>query len=222
MEDSVASLGCDVAVVPLDLEQIDSLPAKVKEAQAPFGPIDIFISNAGISQRSYLHETRYSVIERILTINFCGGAALTIELLPGMYERGSGHIVVISSIMGKFGTPLRTGYCASKHAVQGFYESLAAEAAPHGVFVTVLVPGWIRTDISKYALEGDGSPHGVVDPGQAGAKGPDAYMPGMLRAIERRRYEAYFALNWKTRLARFLNRFFPSALRAFIRRLNVT
>jgi dehydrogenase/reductase SDR family member 7B len=212
----------EIRIVPLDLAETASIAAKYDEAIGCFGRIDILINNAGISQRSLLHETKWSVIDRIMRVNFLGGAELATMLLPSMYDRGSGAIVVISSIMGKFATPLRSGYCASKFAIQGFYESLAAEAGTHGVSVTLVIPGWIKTEISRNALTGSGERHGVVDPGMARARGPEKFVPAILEAISRGTFERYVALNGFTRTALFLNRYLPALFRLLVARVGVT
>jgi dehydrogenase/reductase SDR family member 7B len=211
-----------VHIHPMDLTDLDSLEAKTHEAIEVFGQIDMLFNNAGISQRSYLHETSFDVIRRIMDVDFTGAAALTTYLLPHFYERREGHIVVTSSVMGKFGTPLRTGYCAAKHALQGFYEALATEAVGHGVAVTLLVPGWIRTDISLHALSGDGSLHGEFDKGMVTARGPEFFVPRMLRGVAKKRFEIVIALNWKTRIGMFLKRYAPALLRAALSRIRVT
>lgn len=206
----------------LDLAQTDDHVETARKARSLFGSVDVFVNNAGISQRSLVHETSYEVIEKLMRVNFLGGAALTIETLKDMYQRGGGHIVALSSIMGLFSTPLRSGYCAAKHAIQGFYESLSHEASHHGVAVTIIVPGWIQTDIAVNALEGDGTRHAIVDPGQAAARGPEAYAGNMVNAIARRKFFHYTALNWKTRAALLMNRYTPRLLHSAVRRLDVT
>ena len=210
------------ATLQLDLTKLDELGEKSKQAKELFGRIDQLIHNAGISQRSLVHQTSYAVIEQIMRTNYLGPTALTLQVLPEMYERRSGHIVAISSVMGLFSTPLRSGYCAAKHAIQGFYESLAHEASSFDVSVTVVIPGWINTDIARNALEGDGSAHGIVDHGQAQAKGPDAFVDDILDAIAKKRFSHFTALNWKTRMAIFVNRYFPWLLRILVRKMDVT
>ena len=211
----------NIAVLPLDLSETETLAEKAETAKKIFGPIDILVNNAGVSQRSMIHETDFSVVEYILKVDFLGAAALTMATLGDMYARGSGHVVVVSSLMGKFGTPLRSGYNAAKHAVQGFFSSLYAEAWRKNVNVTLIVPGWVRTEVTKNALEGDGSPHAVIDPGQARAGGPEEYLPKILRAISRKRFECLVALNAKTRFALFLSRFVPGVLRVVMRKAKV-
>src|SRR5690606_32867966 len=113
------------------------------------GSIDIVVHNGGVSQRSLAHETRLEVDRRIMEVNYFGTVALTKALLPSMLQAKSGHFVVVTSVMGKIGTPQRSAYAASKHALHGFFDCLRAEVADHGLFVTLICPGYIQTDVSK-------------------------------------------------------------------------
>jgi short-subunit dehydrogenase len=90
-----------------------------------------------------------------------------------MAKRGSGQIVVTSSVVGRYGTPLRTGYSAAKHALHGYYDSLRAEVSKDGVVVTVLVVGAVHTDVSVNAVTGDGSTYGIMDDLQAAGIEPE-------------------------------------------------
>ena len=140
-----------------------SLEKASQRALQECGPIDILINNGGISQRSVVVETRLEVDRRIMEVNFFGAVTLTKLVLPSMLSRKSGHIVVNSSVIGKFGTPFRSAYAASKHALHGFFESLRAELWGEGIRVTMICPGFVRTNISVNALKGDGSTLGSMD-----------------------------------------------------------
>ena len=152
-----------VLVLPLDVTDYDSMPAAVEKVVSAFGRIDMLINNAGISQRSLCVDTDMSVYRQIFEVDVLGQIALTKAVLPRMLEQKSGHIAITSSVAGKIGVPQRTGYCAAKHAVMGFYDALRAEAVHHNVKVTTITPGFIRTNISVNALKGDGSKFGTVD-----------------------------------------------------------
>jgi short-subunit dehydrogenase len=114
-------------VQALDLEKSDTFPEIVKSLIQQFGKIDILINNGGISQRGDASETALDIDRKIMEINYFGNIALTKALLPYFQKQKNGHIIVISSIAGKFGFYLRSAYSASKHALQGFYESLLLE-----------------------------------------------------------------------------------------------
>jgi short-subunit dehydrogenase len=152
---------CDRAsehmVVPLDLGDSASMPAVAAKVLERQGRIDILINNGGISQRSTVSETTLDVDRRIMEVNYLGTVAMTKAVLPSMLTRRRGQIVVISSLMGKIHTPLRSAYAASKHALHGFFGCLRAEVHDRGVHVCVICPGYVQTEITKNALTGDGS-----------------------------------------------------------------
>ncbi len=153
----------DVLVQPLDVAAAEAMPAAVDGVLAHFGQIDLLINNAGISQRSICLDTDLDVYRRLFEVDVLGQIALTKQVLPHMVARGQGHIAVTASVAGKVGAPLRTGYCAAKHAVMGFFDALRTEVAHLGVKVTTIVPGYIRTDIARQALTGSGAEAGDVE-----------------------------------------------------------
>lgn len=157
-----------VLVLPLDVTAWDSLSGAVQTVLDTFGSIDLLINNAGVSQRSLCVDTDMAVYQKLMDVDVMGQIALTKAVLPHMLERGAGHLAVTASVAGKVGAPLRTGYCAAKHAVMGFFDALRAEVEGQGVHVSTITPGFIRTDISRNALAGDGSAYGVVDEEIAG------------------------------------------------------
>lgn len=158
----------NILIVPLDVGQFDTMAVAKDRVIETFGRIDVLINNAGISQRSLCLETDMSVYETMMHVNVLGQIALTKQVLPVMVEQGEGLMVVTSSVAGKVGAPIRTGYCAAKHAVMGFFDSLRTEVAHLGIKVTTITPGFIRTNVSENALTGDGSPTGTTDENIAG------------------------------------------------------
>lgn len=152
-----------VLVLPLDVTDWESLPGAVQAVLDTFGDIDLLVNNAGVSQRSLCRDTDMSVYQKLMDVDVMGQIALTKAVLPHMLERGSGHLAVTASVAGKVGVPKRTGYCAAKHAMMGFFDALRAEVEGQGVAVSTIVPGFIRTDISRNALAGDGSVFGEMD-----------------------------------------------------------
>lgn len=132
-----------------------------------FGQIDILINNGGISQRALIAETSLEIDRKIMEINYFGTIALTKSVLPYMIKQKSGYILATSSIVGKFGFPLRSAYSASKHALHGFFETLRAENYKYNIKVSVIIPGRVQTNISVNALTKEGKTHGQMDAGQA-------------------------------------------------------
>lgn len=214
------ALGERAHVLPLDLEDTASLGDKAIRALAEVGPIDIMVHNGGISQRSRAIDTRVEVDERIMRVNYLGAVALTKGLLPSMVERRRGHFVVISSLVGRIGTPLRSGYSASKHALHGFFDSLRAEHHDDGLRVTLICPGFVRTAVSVNALTGDGSPQGTMDTKTAGGITPEACASRILRAVDRAEEEVNVG-GWET-IAVPVRRFFPRVYSRLIRNTKVT
>ncbi len=152
-----------VALVPSDLSQYQEANNWVEQAWKAFGGIDIMIHNAGISQRSLIIETDISVDKALMETNYLGTVALTKALLPKMIASGGGQFVVVTSLMGKFGSPYRSGYCGSKHALHGFFDVLRMEHEKDGISVTMICPGFVQTNIAKNALTGDGSTQNTQD-----------------------------------------------------------
>ncbi len=126
-----------------------ALPGVVKTAWDWRGGVDLLINNAGVSQRSLARDTSVEVYRRLMEVDFFAPLQLTQLLLPHMIDRGSGHIGTVSSVAGKVGAPLRTGYCAAKHACVGYFDALRAEIeTAYGINVSVILPGSVRTGIA--------------------------------------------------------------------------
>lgn len=141
-----------VHVLPLDQEATDTFPAKVQTAIDAFGQIDIMIHNGGISQRSYVKDTLPAVQRKVMEIDYFSYIELTRLLLPHWQQRKTGHFVVVSSVMGKIGTPMRSAYAAAKHALHGFFDCLRTEVWKDNIQVTIITPGYIRTNVSLNAV----------------------------------------------------------------------
>lgn len=211
----------DHLVFPLDVTEFPAAAPAVERVLAHFERIDVLVLNAGISQRARVIDTDLSVDRRIMDVDYFGTIALAKAALPQLLQQGMGRIVVISSVMGKLGTPLRSAYAAAKHALHGYYDSLRAEIHDSGVGVTLICPGYVRTDVSRNALTGDGSRHEKLDPNTAQGLAPDEFARKALRAIAAGRDEAWIG-GRKEILALYVNRFFPRLLRRIVRRVNTT
>ena len=148
--------------------------------------IDLFVLNAGISQREKALDTDISVDEKILKIDFLSGVYLVKKFKAMILAKEHVHFCVTTSLSGLFGFPLRSAYCAAKHALFGFYESLELEYDNIGV--TFLIPGRINTQISKSALHGDGTAHAKMDAGQANGLDVDRCGAIAVRAIKRQKH----------------------------------
>jgi short-subunit dehydrogenase len=212
----------DIRLLPLDLSEPSTLLLSVEAAIQFFGGVDVLINNAGISQRSLAKETSLEVDRRIMEVDYFGAIALTKYLLPHFLKRKSGHFVTVSSVMGKIGTPYRSGYAAAKHALHGFYDSLRAELWKENkhIYVTLICPGWIRTNITFHALTGSGEKLNQMDPRTDKGLRPDAFAKKMIRAIEKKKDEVYIGGS-KELFAVQLSRFLPGLFSRIIRKAKV-
>ena len=207
-------------VLPVDLANDLTLGPAVERALAWAGGIDVVVHNGGVSQRSLVRNTRLAVDRQILETNFFGAVALTKAVLPSMLARKAGHFVVVSSLVGKIGTPLRSAYSASKHALHVFFDSMRAELHDDGIRVTMICPGFIRTEVSRNALTGDGTPQGSMDRAQARGMAPAICAERTIRAVEKGRDEVL--IGGSERYAVYVQRFFPSLFNRLIRKARVT
>lgn len=198
-------------VRPLDLADT----AAIERVAAEVGQVHVLVHSGGVSQRSLVADTELAIDRRIMDINYFGTVALTKAVLPSMIARGSGHVVPITSVIGYVGVPLRSAYAASKHALHGFFETMRAETAKHGITVTIVVPGYIKTNVSENALRGDGSRHGTMDETHQRAMLPEDAAPKIIDAVAKRKPE--IRVGGKEIHAVLLRRFLPNLLRRVMR-----
>jgi len=210
-----------VKLLQLDLNDYHNFEPLVKEAIAIFNGIDLLINNGGISQRSLAKDTTIDVDKRIFDTNYFGTIALTKAVLPHFVSKKSGHFVVITSVVGKIGTPLRTSYAASKHALHGFFDSLRAEIHDDTIAVTLVCPGFVNTDVSINALTGDGSRQNTMDKSTTNGLSPEYFAKKMLKAVARKKQEIVIGGKLEV-LAVYVKRFFPKVLAKLIRKAEVT
>ncbi len=158
-------------ILPFEATDFDALPDIVARAFA-WKPVDLLVNNAGVTQRSLAIDTTLDVYRQLMEVDYFAPVRLTQLVLPHMVARRGGHLAAVTSMAGKVGGPLRTGYAAAKHACGGYFDALRAEIEiAYGIRVSVILPGAIATPIAFRALSGDGSNHDRPDPL------PDAGMP---------------------------------------------
>lgn len=208
-------------VYPMDLLKVDTIPNAVEEVLAKVGSIDILVNNAGVSQRSLAKDTLMEVDRKIMELDYFAAISLTKSALPHMMERKTGLIITISSIAGKFGTPMRTAYCAAKHAVIGFMDALRAEVHADNIKVMVVTPGSVKTNISINALEGDGKKHNVTDPLIQNGIPVEECAAKIISGIKNGTPEVLIAKG-KEKLAVYVKRFFPSLLFKMMNKMKAT
>ncbi|MEX0299888.1 MAG: SDR family oxidoreductase [Kordiimonas sp.] len=201
----------NILVLPLDITDEAKLPDIVVSAHAFKGRIDMLYNNAGISQRSLCIDTDMETYRRLFEVDVFGQIALTKLVLPIMLGQGEGHIAVTASVAGKIGVQQRTGYCAAKHAMMGFFDALRAEVSSAGIFVTTITPGYIRTAISENAITGDGQTFGKMDDNIKGGMDVQACARVIMRGFRSRKREIPVG-EGKEMQALWLKRFLPNVL----------
>lgn len=211
----------EALVLPLDMLKPTEFRAKTQEVIDHFGRIDVMALNAGLSQREKFLDTAPTDFQRLMDVNFNNLVALTREVLPFMIAQKSGVLLITSSVSGKLGTPYRALYCASKHALQGFFDSLRAEVWRDGVQVTIACPGYIKTNISYNAIGKDGKPFGKMDKNQANGIEADVCARKMVNALKKGQREIIIA-GFRENLGAFLKRFSPAILWQIIKNYKIS
>jgi dehydrogenase/reductase SDR family member 7B len=206
----------EVSVLPLDLSRIDTMPEAAARALTIAGTIDVLVHNGGVSQRATACETPVEVDDLLMRTNYLGPIALTKAVLPSMLAAGHGHFVVVTSVLGKISIPDRSAYCASKHALHGFFNALRAELSHEGVQVTLAVPGFVRTNISVNAIASAGKQLGKTESTTARGISPELCADRIFSAASRGVHEIYIG-GLKERAAMQLSRFAPRLFARIVR-----
>ena len=181
-------------VLPFEATESAALPETVRGAWDWRGGVDLLINNAGVSQRSLARDTSVDVYRQLMEVDFFAPLQLTHLMLPRMIERRSGHIAIVASVAGKIGSPLRSGYCAAKHACVGYFDALRAEVeTAYGIAVSVILPGSVRTGIARNALTATGSRYGRSDVNIEGGMSAEAAAETILDGLAARRREIVVA-----------------------------
>jgi dehydrogenase/reductase SDR family protein 7B len=206
----------DTMILPFDLTDFDSSESYAKQVIDRYGRLDVLINNAGVSQRALAEQTSLEVDRRVMDVDYFGQVALTKAALPYLIAAGRGHIVVVSSLTGKVPIPLRSAYCAAKHALHGFFATLRAEVARHGIAVTLICAPNVKTAISINALTGSGATYGKMDPLQEHGMSPQACARRVVVAIRKRKAEVLMGALVKNVVT--LHRLFPGLYRRLLAR----
>lgn len=153
----------ETLVLPFDVRDDAALAEATEKAMGWKGHIDVAVANAGISQRGRALKTDMQVYRDIIDIDLTSQIAFSQGIIGHMADRGEGALAFISSIAGKVGVPMRTAYCAAKFGLAGYADALRAELSINGVGVHTIYPGSVATNVSRNALNADGSRRGVSD-----------------------------------------------------------
>jgi short-subunit dehydrogenase len=212
------SSNLELVAQELQKESIDNFPITgdvaievdckriVEETFGKYGKIDVLINNAGISMRALFNDLDLDVIKQVMDINFYGTVYMTKYALPYLIET-QGSIVGVSSIAGYRGLPGRTGYSASKFAMQGFLEALRTELLPQKVHVLVACPGFTQSNIRKVALNKDGSKQGESPREEDKMMSSEQVASYIYHAVRKRKRDLILTAQGK--LTVFLNKWLP-------------
>lgn len=198
-------------VVPTDVTDPDACKRLIDRAVEHFGRIDVLVNNAGLSMWARFEDiTDLKLFERIMRVNYLGSVYCTHYALPHL-KTSKGLIVAISSVTGKTGVPTRTAYAASKHAVQGFFDSLRIELMDTGVDVSVISPGFIQTEMRERALGANGQPLETSHLNEQEVMPVEECVKTIVKAIQRRKRDVIIA-STRIKLGPVLKVFLPGVV----------
>ena len=202
-----------VLFMQTDVSKEEDCKKLIETSVLKFGKIDILINNAGISMRANFEDAELSVIKRVMDINFWGTVYCTKSALPYILKQ-KGSIVGISSVAGITGLPGRTGYSASKFAINGFLKCVRMENLKKGLHVLVAYPGFTATEIRKHSLKADGTAQEESPREEEKMMTSDEVAAHIYRAVQKRKKN--LVLTTEGKLTSLLNRFFPDKLDSII------
>lgn len=209
IESELKSRGARVMAVQTDVSREEDCRKLVAETVRKFGRIDILINNAGISMRALFEQSGLEVIRRLMEVNFWGTVYCTKFALPYL-QLSKGSVVGVSSIAGFKGLPGRTGYTASKFAIQGFLETLRIENRKTGLHVLIACPGFTSSNIRNNALSADGSLQGESPRNEDRMMKPEDVAKKIADAVNKKKRILIMTL--QGRMIVLLNKLFPFLL----------
>lgn len=207
MSKEMVTFGGGVWVVKTDVSKEEDCRNLVQQALDQFGRIDVLINNAGISMRALFKEVSLDVLKTVMEVNFWGTVYCTKYALPHLLAT-KGSLVGISSVAGKKGLPGRSGYAASKFALEGFLQTLRIEHLPDGLHVLVVCPGFTSSNIRFAALNADGQAQAESPRDESKMMRPEEVAYTVAEAIRLRKRE--LVLTWLGKFTIWVNKFFPS------------
>jgi len=205
-----------IDIVPLDLSSHESVNSAISACLSRHDRIDMLFNNGGISQRAEALNTDLEIVRRVMEIDFFSNIELSRAVALHMKEHGGGHIIITSSLMGKWGFYLRSAYAAAKHALHGYYDSMRMEVEPFNIRITLLTPGFIASEISKHALNDKGESTGEMDNNQATGMSTEQCAQEILRGVAAGKTE--FGIGGKELLGLKLHRFVPAIFEKILRK----
>jgi short-subunit dehydrogenase len=206
----------DLMILPFDLNDTNNATALAAQIINKFGRIDILINNGGYSQRSAAIDTSVEIDRKIMEVNYFSHINITKAVLPYMKRQKGGHIVVVSSIAGKFGFYLRSSYSAAKHALHGFFETLRLETESIGIKTLIVCPGKIKTNVSLNAVTATGDAHNKMDESHEEAMSAEECAKQIIAGILNNKEE--ILIGGKEILMVKIKRFFPNMFSRIVRK----
>jgi len=203
---SLSAAGVPVLTVPCDVTKESDCRNLVEKAVAEYGTIHVLINNAGISMRALFADLDLNVLRQLMDTNFWGAVYCTRFAMPYLLAN-KGSVVGVSSIAGKKGLPGRTGYSASKFALEGFLETLRTENLKKDLHVLVACPGFTSSNIRNTALDKDGSIQGESPRNESKMMQPGEVASRIYSAVLHRKRDLILSTDGK--LTIWLNKFFP-------------
>ncbi|MCC7332935.1 MAG: SDR family oxidoreductase [Flavobacteriales bacterium] len=204
---SLSSKGVDVLAVTADVSIEQDCRNIIKETINKYGRIDVLINNAGISMRALLNDVDLNVIDQVMKINFYGTLYCTKFALPYLLKT-NGSVVGVSSIAGFVGLPARTGYSASKFAMNGFLDALRTENLNTGLHVMIACPGFTSSNIRNTALDATGKAQGETPRDEGKMMTAEKVAEHIYEGVMKRK--RLHILTFEGKLAVFLSKFLPS------------
>lgn len=202
----VENFGVEVLTVKCDVSVKEDCKNLIEQTISKFGQLDVLINNAGISMRAIFNDMDIDVLEKVMAINFYGTVYCTKYALPYILKT-KGSVVGVSSIAGYLGLPARTGYSASKYAMQGFLDALRTENLKTGLHVMVACPGFTASNIRNTALSADGSAQGETPRDEGKMMTAEEVAKFIVKGIEKKKRT--LVLTSEGKMAVFLNKLFP-------------
>lgn len=204
------ALGASTLVVPKDVSNPQACLEMMQSTISKFSKIDVLVNNAGMSMWSNVEDVQdISRFKQIMDVNFLGCVYCTKFALPFL-KQTQGRIVVISSVASLTGVPSHAIYCASKHAMNGFFESLRIELAETGVSVTIVAPDFVQSQIHQRSLGSDGKPLGRLLQDHKKYLSAEACADIIVKAMARRK--RFVVTSMRSKLGRWVKLCFPQVI----------
>ncbi|PCI93897.1 MAG: short chain dehydrogenase [Flavobacteriales bacterium] len=204
--EQIKKIGVEVLAVKCDVAIKEDCENLVNQTITKFGRIDTLINNAGISMRAIFNDMEVDVLEKVMNVNFYGTVYCTKYALPHILK-SKGSVIGVSSIAGYVGLPARTGYSASKFAMQGFLEALRTENLKTGLHVMIACPGFTASNIRNTALSSDGSVQGETPRDEQKMMTSEEVANYIVKGVEQKKRT--LILTSQGKLVVFLSKFLP-------------